>query len=199
MRSRPCGRAPRAPWALAHLARPASETLCVFGTGVQARIQVVYALRQLPAIKAIRYVTRHGAPDPIFESAFPARCHVAHADDPDAAVAGSDVIITATPGGGPLFDAEGGAARHAYQCRRHRYQRQAGAAGGAFCPASASSSTTGARPARSARHNGPPTPMHGTRRHHRGEGAVPSPDEDITVFDMTGIALQDLAVRPNAA
>ncbi len=88
------------------LARPDSKTLCVFGSGVQARIQVQLALDALPAISEVRYLTSGGAPNHAFEAKFSGRCTVRHATDADATVASSDVIVTATPGGGALFSAD---------------------------------------------------------------------------------------------
>lgn len=89
---------------LATLARADSTDLCVFGTGVQARIQVRFALGQLPALQRVRYVTHTGVPDTAFEASFAGHCEVLHATDADAAVNTSDVVITATPGGGALFN-----------------------------------------------------------------------------------------------
>ena len=86
------------------LARPDSQRVCVFGTGVQARVQLAYALDVLPSLTHISYVSRRGEPEPGFEALFAARCQIAHATDRNAAVAACDVVITATPGGGPLFD-----------------------------------------------------------------------------------------------
>ena len=86
------------------LARPDSQHLCVFGTGVQARVQVAYALDALPLLTQISYVSSSGGPDADFEALFSARCSIAPATDRHAAVASCDVVITATPGGGPLFD-----------------------------------------------------------------------------------------------
>ncbi len=88
------------------LARPDSTRLCVFGTGVQARMQLHLALDQLPTLQEVSYLTAHDTPAPAFEAAFADRCTVRHATDPDAAVTASDVVITATPGAGALFAAE---------------------------------------------------------------------------------------------
>jgi ornithine cyclodeaminase len=91
------------------LARQDSKTLCVFGTGVQASAQLAAALRALPALREVRYVSRTGLPDHRFEeralASAAAGQTVAHASDADAAVAASDVIITATTGRSPLFSA----------------------------------------------------------------------------------------------
>lgn len=91
------------------LARGDSATVCVFGTGVQASAQLAAALRALPALRLARYVSRDGHADADFEARFAAlgvsHCTLAHAADADAAVADSDVVITATPARGPLFSA----------------------------------------------------------------------------------------------
>lgn len=86
------------------LARPDSEQLCVFGTGVQARGHVEYALHALPSLKRVHYVSSDGRREHAFEAQFAARCEVVPASA--AAVASADVIITATPGRAPLFDAD---------------------------------------------------------------------------------------------
>jgi ornithine cyclodeaminase len=88
---------------LQRLARPGSRALCLFGTGVQARAHLAEALRVLPALEQVRYCTHRGQPDAAFEAAFAGRCAPQFAPDTDAAVAASDVVITATPGAGPLF------------------------------------------------------------------------------------------------
>ncbi|MDB5743922.1 MAG: ornithine cyclodeaminase [Polaromonas sp.] len=88
------------------LARPESQSLTVFGTGVQAKSQLAFALRTLPRMRHVRYVSVDRHPDPAFESEFAERCDVSCASDANAAVRESDVIITATPGGGPLFAAD---------------------------------------------------------------------------------------------
>jgi alanine dehydrogenase len=88
------------------LARADSAQVCVFGTGVQARVQLEFALRLLPELHCVRYVTWKGEPDLTFEAQFDNRCVVEHAQDANSAVSLSDVVITATPGAGPLFDAK---------------------------------------------------------------------------------------------
>jgi alanine dehydrogenase len=85
------------------LARPESTSLCIFGTGTQARIQLSFALRYMPNIQRVRYLTALGQPDDEFEREFGHQCALAHARDADAAVSESDIVVTATPGGGPLF------------------------------------------------------------------------------------------------
>lgn len=88
------------------LARPDSESLTVFGTGVQARVQLDFALRVLPGLRRVRYFSVDGKPDAEFAAGFESRCDLQCATDADDAVAHSDVVITATPGGGALFGAD---------------------------------------------------------------------------------------------
>ena len=90
---------------LLQLARPESARMCVFGTGVQAQAHLTLALRLMPSIRQVRYVTRSGERNSSFEACFAGRCAIAQALDGNAAVADSDVVITATPGAGPLFEA----------------------------------------------------------------------------------------------
>ncbi len=87
------------------LARPDSRSLCVFGTGVQARIQTTFALRLMPDLDTVRYISIDGHADQGFEALFDERCRPVLHTDRDAAVAASDIVITATPGAGALFSA----------------------------------------------------------------------------------------------
>jgi len=92
-------------------ARPDSRTLCVFGSGVQAQIQTRYALRVQPTLRHVVHVTRDNRPSADFEAALAADLKtagatLAHTTNADAAVAGSDIVITATPGRKALFNAD---------------------------------------------------------------------------------------------
>lgn len=94
---------------LQQLARSDSTRLCIFGTGVQARIQAQFALSVMPQLSTLRYITHHGSDDPNFETAIGEiasrqNCSVNSAKDPDSTVADSDIVITTTPGQGPLFN-----------------------------------------------------------------------------------------------
>lgn len=91
---------------LMYLARPDSTRLCVFGTGVQATAHVGYALAALPDVTTVRYLTSDGRREAAFESRFADRCDIALGTDAAQAVAASDIVITATPGAGPLFPAD---------------------------------------------------------------------------------------------
>ncbi|WP_198082948.1 ornithine cyclodeaminase family protein [Variovorax sp. E3] len=179
---------------LQQLARPGSTRLCVFGTGVQARIQLDFALRLLPTLQDVLYMSADGRRNTAFEAAFTGRCHIAPAGDRNAAVARSDIVITATPGGGALFDLD------AVQPGTHLNCVGADTRGKRELP-------EGLLPrARlfvddrmQARQIGETQWAPDTASTELGDllsGKAPfeRAPADITVFDMTGLALQDLTV-----
>lgn len=180
------------------LARPDSRRLCVFGTGVQARVQVDYALRMLPSIREVRYVSAGGERAPAFEAAiegaFGERCDLLLAGDRNAAVAESDVVITATPGGAALFD-DG-----AVQPGTHLTCVGADTAGKRELPegllARAHRFVDDVVQARSIGECqwAPDLPCTELGDLLTGKSTFARTDSDITVFDMTGLALQDLTV-----
>lgn len=179
---------------LRQLARPDSTRVCVFGTGVQARAQVSYALRVLPGIERVDYVSVDGRADARFESHFADKCEIRPASDRNAAVSDSDVVITATPGGGPLFDADAVRAGTHINCvgADTRGKRE-------LPPGLLALAHVVVDDAEQARTIGevqwaPETPIVELGQLIGASTALPRRREDITVFDMTGIALQDLTV-----
>lgn len=88
------------------LSRANSKRLCLFGTGVQAAIQLDFALRARPSIGTVTYLTVNGTPDLAFEARFRERCDIAHAADSQRSVADADIVVTATSGKVPLFRTE---------------------------------------------------------------------------------------------
>ena len=179
---------------LQRLARADSTRICVFGTGVQARVQLDYALTLLPQRCTVRYVRATGEREPAFESAFLDRCTIGVARDRNEAVASSDVVITATPGSGALFDAD------AVQPGTHLTCVGADTAGKRELPDGVlQRARIVVDDQAQARSIGecqwaPALPcteigdlLAGTTSFNRSRG-------DITVFDMTGLALQDLTV-----
>lgn len=180
---------------LQQLARPDSERLCIFGTGVQARSQLRHALAALPALRTVRYATHNGQRAPAFEAAFADRCDIALPTDVNAAVAASDVVITATPGGGPLFNA------NAVQPGTHINAVGADTQGKRELP---DGLLLRARllvdDANQARQIGEtqwaPPDLACTELGDvlTGQTALRRSADGITVFDMTGLALQDLTV-----
>lgn len=179
---------------LRQLARPDSASLCVFGTGVQARAQAEYALRVLPHLRQLRYVSSNGQPHAAFEAVFDGRIAIAHVPDADAAVAASDVVITATPGRGPLFGA--GAVRPG----THISAIGADTRGKRELPegllALARLVVDDVAQARSIGEAqwAPDTPCQTLGDLLDGRAAPARSASDITVLDLTGLALQDLTV-----
>lgn len=176
------------------LARRDSTRICVFGTGVQARVQLDYALGLLPQRCTVQYVSASGEPDPVFESAFRERCTIGVARDLNDAVANSDVVITATPGGGPLFDAD------AVQPGTHLTCVGADTAGKRELPAGVlERARIVVDDHDQARSIGecqwaPDLPRTEIGDILAGTATVDRAPHEITVFDMTGLALQDLTV-----
>ncbi len=181
---------------LQHLARAGSTRLCLFGTGVQARVQLRFALQVLPALTQVRYLTHDGQPRPDFEAAFQGRCDLIHTTDANAAVAASDVLITATPGRGALFDAA------AVQPGTHINAVGTDTRGKRELPEGLLErarvfvdDTAQARSLGEAQWAAPDLPCTELGNVLTGQApVVQRSPQDITVFDMTGLALQDLTV-----
>ncbi|MBN3756743.1 ornithine cyclodeaminase family protein [Paraburkholderia sp. Tr-20389] len=179
---------------LQQLARADSESLCVFGTGTQARIQLTYALHLLRGLKVIRYVTSHGEPDAAFEALFAAHCEVLHAPQADEAVAQSDIVITATPGGGPLFSADAVRAGTHINCvgadTKGKRELPEGLLERAqvYVDDRMQASQIGELQWR------PDVPSVEIGALVGGAVKAGRARDDITIFDMTGLALQDLTV-----
>lgn len=180
---------------LQHLARPDSEQLCIFGTGVQARVHLRFALRVLPALRRVHYVAHGGQRNESFEAAFADRCGITLATDTNEAVAASDVVITATPGGGVLFDAS------AVQPGTHINAVGADTKGKRELPPGLLEQArvyvddaTQARQIGEAQWARPGLPCTELGDVLTGKESVLRGAQDITVFDMTGLALQDLTV-----
>jgi len=179
---------------LLQLARPASRRVCVFGTGVQARIQLSFALRLMPSLCDVRYVTSDGRRDAAFEGEFAGRCVIRCADDRNAAVSESDVVITATPGKGPLFDLD------AVRPGTHLNCVGADTRGKRELPDSLLARVRLVVDDRDqARRIGetqwsPETPCAELGDLLTGKSRFDRADSEVTVFDMTGLALQDLTV-----
>ena len=180
---------------LLQLARPDSERLSIFGTGVQARAQLRHALAALPTLRSVRYATHNGQRAPDFEAMFADHCDIALASDVDAAVAASDVVITATPGGGPLFHAD------AVQPGTHINAVGTDTQGKRELPEGLLQRTrlfvddaTQARQIGEAQWAPSELPCTELGDVLTGQTAARRSADDITVFDMTGLALQDLTV-----
>ncbi|MFC0251931.1 ornithine cyclodeaminase family protein [Massilia consociata] len=176
------------------LARADSTSVCVFGTGVQARAQLSAALRAFPSLRTVRYVSQDGRPKPDFEACFDGTCRPVLALDVDAAVAASDVVITATPGAGPLFSAA------AVRPGTHLNCVGADTRGKRELPGSLLERcrlvVDDSEQARSLGETqwAPSVPHAELGDLLTGKCAFDRQADDVTVFDMTGLALQDLVV-----
>lgn len=176
------------------LARPDSERLTVFGTGVQAASQLNFALRALPRLRRVRYVSVDRRPDAAFESQFADRCDIQSAGDADRAVADSDVVITATPGGGPLFNVD------AVRPGTHVNCVGADTRGKRELPSGLLSKVRLVVDDREQAMRlgemqwAPETPCVELGELLTAGVSFGRAAQDVTVFDMTGLALQDLTV-----
>jgi ornithine cyclodeaminase len=184
---------------LLRLARRDAARLCVFGTGTQARIQTRFALRLMPELRSAAYVSRDGNPDPRFEAevgpeAAARGCVLAHAADRDGTVAQSDIVITATPGAGPLFSQD------AVRPGTHINAVGADTTGKRELPGGllqrARLFVDDAEQARALGETqwAKELPSVTLGKILAGKVVFERRTEDITVFDMTGIALQDLTL-----
>lgn len=176
------------------LARPASSRVCVFGSGVQASIQLDYALRVMPGLKKVEYLTYDRKPDQRFESLFDGRCLIRHAVKANAAVARSDIVITATPGGGALFDLDAVAPGTHLNCvgadTRGKRELPEGLIAKAKVVVDDAIQATHIGETQWA----PETSVIEIGDLLTGRQSFTRDAQDITVFDMTGLALQDLTV-----
>jgi alanine dehydrogenase len=176
------------------LARPDSRKLCLFGTGVQGRIQLDYALLLLPQLQQVRYATSNGEANPAFEALYRSRCDLVHARDVNAAVADSDVVITATTGGGALFDLAAVQPGTHISCigsdTRGKRELPEGLLPRArlFVDDQTQASTLGEL------QWAPATACTEIGDLLTGQAQLTRQPGEITVFDSTGIALQDLTV-----
>ena len=184
---------------LMQFARRDSTRLCVFGTGVQAQIQTRFALHLMPELRHVDYVSANGTADARFEAAIASEAasagtRISHATDRDRAVAESDIVITATPGTAPLFS------RDAVQPGTHINAVGADTAGKRELPEGLLQRTRlFVDDEAQARVIGETQWAKDTSciplgKLLAGEASFTRAPEDITVFDMTGIALQDLTM-----
>lgn len=179
---------------LLELARADSTQVCVFGTGVQARVQLDYALRLMPLLARVRYVTVSDQRDLAFEAHFTQRCDISHASDRNAAVAQSDVVITATPGAGALFDLASVHPGTHFNCVGADTKGKRELPEGLlqrvrlFVDDRVQACQIGET------QWAPNVPCTELGDLLTGKSHVDRHETDITVFDMTGLALQDLTV-----
>lgn len=180
-------------WGISLLAGQAARRICVFGTGVQATVQLEYALRARPAATQVTYISHAGQPDTAFEQHFAAFCELQHSTQANAAVEAADIIITATPGRAVLFDAA------SLRSGQHINAVGADTRGKRELPQGAldAASHVWADDLSQARELGECQWSPGLEVQEIGElllghHSYQRVAADLTVFDMTGLALQDL-------
>jgi ornithine cyclodeaminase len=184
---------------LSRFARRDSARLCVFGTGIQAQIQTRFALRLMPGLRSVAYLSIDGKPDARFEAGIAADaaargCAVAHTADRDRAVTESDIVITATPATGALFSL--GAARPGTHINAVGADTQGKRElpGGLLERARLFVDDAAQARAIGETQWAKELPCVTLGELLTGQAAFERQPDDITIFDMTGIALQDLTV-----
>ncbi|GAA1210482.1 ornithine cyclodeaminase family protein [Prauserella alba] len=89
------------------MARPDSSTVCLLGTGFQAPAQIDALVEVLPRLHTVlvvgRSADRAAATASVLRQAHP-RLHVESGESPTEAVPRADVVVTATGAAEPLFD-----------------------------------------------------------------------------------------------
>lgn len=183
---------------LSRLARNESTRLCIFGTGVQARIQLFFALKLMPALGEVHYFSINGQRDSVFEDYFYSllspRCSLRLSSDADASVNASDIIITATPGGDALFNLDAVRPGTHLNCVGADTKGKRELPDGLLARARVLVDDT--TQARQIGENQwvPDTPCIELGDLLTGNAHFVRQAGDITIFDMTGLALQDLTV-----
>lgn len=84
------------------LAREDATTVALFGAGVQARTQLE-AVRYVRSVEKVRIVSRTGTSARALADELDG-VDARRVDDPDEAIAGADIVITATSSSTPVFD-----------------------------------------------------------------------------------------------
>lgn len=179
---------------LLQLARADSRRVCVFGTGVQARIQLRYALELIPSLRTVAYVTSSGEANPDFERQFAERCAISMVQDANDAVSRSDIVITATPGAGPLFSLDAVRPGTHFNCVGADSQGKRELPAGLLPQARVFVDSHIQARRIGEMQWAPELPCHQLGELLAGQMKAQRKPEDITIFDMTGIALQDLTV-----
>jgi alanine dehydrogenase len=176
------------------LAPPTCTNLCVFGTGVQAKIQLFFALRLLPSLRTVHYVTSNDCRDARFEEYFVDQCDMIHASNRNAAVGASEIIITATPVNAPLFEL--GAIRPGthLNCVGADTKGKRELPDGLLARARLFVDDRGQARQIGESQWATDTSCIELGQLLTGELGFSRDSEDITIFDMTGLSLQDLTV-----
>ncbi|XYD09259.1 ornithine cyclodeaminase family protein [Methylobacterium sp. NMS12] len=180
------------------LARPDSAVLAVFGAGNQAEFECAALARVLP-IRTVLVVARDAAKVAGFAERLAGQGASGidvRAAAPREACEAADVIVTATPARAPLFEADW------VRPGTHVAAMGADAKGKQELPppcwsGRACSATCRSSRAPSASSSTPPRRLKEASRHSAtccGAGGGRAHPDAITVFDSSGIALQDLTI-----
>ncbi|WP_323665369.1 ornithine cyclodeaminase family protein [Pectobacterium punjabense] len=176
------------------LARPDSSVLAVFGTGHQARYECA-ALARIRPIRTVLIVGRDNSKSAEMAQEFKAAGLDARVCDAESACRAADIIVTATPSRAPLFNAEWvNAGTHVVSMGSDAVGKQElppelFTAGRLFCDLPSQSRTIG-----EFQH----APAHVTLTAIgdviSGNTAGRQTPDDITIFDSSGLSIQDLYI-----
>ncbi|MFY9349634.1 MAG: ornithine cyclodeaminase family protein [Sphingobium sp.] len=177
------------------LARPDTSVLAIFGAGNQALYEAV-AIARIRPIAEIRVVARDPAKADAFIAALARKGLMAAVADPETACRCADIVVTATPSRAPLFDADwirpgthiasmGSDAAGKQELPPALFDRAA-----LFCDLPAQAVVMG-----DLQHfAGDRSRIVAIGDVLRGAAAGRTSPDQITVFDSSGIALQDLTI-----
>lgn len=173
------------------LARPNAEVLTLFGTGHQAAYEVE-AIAQIRSLSRVLVVGRDPSRAGAFADTLRAKGLPAATAEPEAAVRAADIVVTATTAAAPLFDAAwvrpgthvssmGSDSQGKQELPPNLFRRAR-----LFCDLPDQSARIG-----EFQHAAPGTPLTAIGTVLTGAAGRQNEDE-ITVFDSSGISLQDL-------
>lgn len=176
------------------LARPDAETLTVFGAGHQAEYEV-RALARIRDLKQVLVVTRNPEKGAAFVAALDAEGIPTELADADPACKAADIIVTVTPATAPLFEAEwvrpgthiasmGSDATGKQELPTALFARAE-----LFCDLPEQSRAIG-----EFQHAAPDAPLLPIGHVLSGQHVGRSDSNAITVFDSSGLSVQDLYV-----
>ncbi len=196
-----------------YLARKDAKTLTIVGCGELCPYLAAAALAAIPSLKTVYLTNPHrpekaaerlaavtAATDALLKACGHARTAAINAAaDAASAVGESDIVFTATCAKAPVVKKRLGQARYACKLYRRRPAGQAGGRIGGARPRRRLRRRYGAvlrrRRMRAAAQRGASSPLSpvSLARSFSAKKAGRTSDAEITVFDSTGIALQDIA------
>jgi ornithine cyclodeaminase len=175
------------------LAREDARTLAVVGTGVQGEIQVEAALVARPGVEEIRYCSPVAPVPERFKERFSGRARLVPCGSPAEAARGAHIVITGTPSAEPLLDlADVDPGTHVTAVGADaKGKREIGPG----LLAAASRFVDSAEQARSIgeHQHAPELAVTEIGTLIEAGGSYRRRPDEITLFDSTGVAFQDLA------